>query len=871
MSSRTGAEMNHDAMASGRCGRTPLLPGLQGKQNLIKTRSSGIVSVLPRFPPGSALMFMMSSTTSCFKYAPLHDREIRLLTLPTHSTASSADYTLLHFPLDTTGHYEAISYTWDGNDTTSKISLNGELFPTTAKVQQLLQALTSATTAKRVWIDFICINQADADEKSRQVRMMRDIFASAHRVTAWLGHQQDAALAKETVADILTRSAEKYPGFGIYATYTQQCYRPRLLALKSLLRNRWFRRMWVIQEVIVAKDLNIVCGGETFVWADLVRVSQAISSSHEFLAALQGTADAGIMECGTDLMFNCELTNNMKAFYEASNPWPLSLALDSGRHFQATDPRDMVYAALGFTLEAINPDLKPDYTKSAEDVFVSAAKCMYSSTREDLPFTFRLLFPCAGIGLPRNLTLPSWVPDWSGQRSLAHTSVDHVGIQTLRPIGAYRATLDSQPAVEIMSHSNVMKIQGFCVDEIVEVGTVYDIPFRPDMSISRVDSILYTAAWHHNVLEIAHRRAGSPYSTDTQLEDAIWKTLVCDLDPKGGWRSAPDELRVAYRFWKRSLDNYFELEKQYDRERIVAALDILHEMNGRRVRGEATYQPLFELAGSVCQPPDNRAATESAQHNGNGTPSDNDSFQYYDDGLSGWERVDRIISALALLQSLVKVLGYASISMQASELDPLRSVSVALALFLVHDIKTLEHTDAAVYRLLTGMGLAPSTPGIAEPTESLGHSDAEDEEIDVSDNHEPKRLERVMSVLSTLAAIDRNSRQSSSQEHVDSLPTMQSYPDPEILFSMYSAAIRPSYLRSFFATRGGYIGMGPAYSEPGDRVCLIAGINTPYIIRMSQGGDLGPLRGKLVGEAYVHGIMDGEIMDVRKVRSIYLE
>ncbi|KAK5657173.1 hypothetical protein OQA88_3230 [Cercophora sp. LCS_1] len=816
----------------------------------------------------------MSGPPSRFKYAPLRGREIRLLTLPTHTTALSADYALLHFPLDTAGSYEAISYTWDGNVTTSEISLNGEPFPTTTKVQQLLRALASATTAKRVWIDFICINQSDTNEKSQQVDMMKDIFEGAHRVTAWLGHQQDASLAKEMVADILTRSVQRNPGFGIYATYTQQRYRPFILALKRLFRNPWFRRMWVIQEVVVANELNIVCGGETFAWEELVRVSRAMSSSHEFLAVLQGTADPGMMECGTDLMFNCELTSNIKTFYKASNRWPLSLALDTGRQFQATDPRDMVYAALGFTREAKNPGLKPDYTKSAEDVFVSAAKCMYSSSRESLPFTLRLLLPCAGIGHPRKLTLPSWVPDWSGQRSPAHASVDHVYIQTLGPIGAYRATLDFQPTIEILSGCNVMKIQGFCVDEIVEVGSVYDIPFGADMSISRADAILYTTAWFRSVLDIAHRRAGSPYPTDIQVEDAIWRTLVCDLHPKVEGQSAPDELRVAYRYWKRSLDNYFELEKKYDRERVVAALDILYEVNGRRVRGEATSQPLFELACSASQPLDKTAMMKPATDGRNGTTNDNDTFPYCHDGLSGWERVDRILSTLALLQHLDKVLGYcasASIQGPGPGLDLLRSVSIALMLFLMHDVNTLEHTDAAVYRLFTGMEPVPPTPDTAGPAESPGHSEAEDEGADSSDAPEPKRLERVMSVLNTLVAIDQNHRQSSPQEHVDFLPATQSHLDPEILFSMFNAAIRPSYMRSFFATRRGYIGLGPAYSKPGDRVCLVAGVAAPYIIRMSQGGDFGPFCGELVGEAYVHGIMNGEMMDAGKMTSIYLK
>lgn len=830
---------------------------------------------------------MMPTAAPPFRYAPLYGNEIRLLRLPLDSTAPFPDYTLIHVPLDAAGHYEAISYTWDGDDATSEISLNGEQFFTTVKVQRLLRALDSATTAKRVWIDFVCINQKDLDERSRQVPLMRDIFAGAVRVTAWLGHRQDAVLAKEMVADILAHTRRVDSKSGIYASYSQSTYRTRLLALKTLLRNRWFRRMWVIQEVVVAKDVNIVYGGETFVWKELVQVSKAISSSHEFLAVLQGTADAGMTECDTDLMFNCELTNNIRAFYAASNPWPLSLALDTGRKFQATDPRDMVFAALGFTIEATNLSLAPDYTKTAEDVFINAARVLYSS-QEALAFTLSLLLPCAGKGLPRKLTnMPSWVPDWSGNTLI------HGEIQTLGSLGAYEATLDSQPAVEIMAESNVMKVQGLCVDEIVEVGNVYDIPFNSDMSISRVDSLLYTAKWHHEVLDIARRRAGSLYATDVDLENAIWKTLACNLDLNKPKCNASDELGTAYLAWKRSLENYLELEKKYDRNRIVAALNTLYGMNSSRVRGESTSKPFFELAGSAAR------SSETETESEDNTRSDDDISPFRDDNQSGWKQVDRIITIVNMFESIDKFITTPGFSLEAPQVDTLRLFSIMLVLFVAHDVNDLENRHPAIYHfferlehdrlelerlehapepvLSTDESLeSPNTesPGVDSDTENeevqprgfgYKHEQAENEE-----EYEPKRLERVMSVLTTLASINLKSMHASTSEPQPGLQSfpMENCPDPEILFSMYNAAIRPSYMRSFFATRGGYIGMGPAYSKPGDRVCLIMGLNAPYVVRMTEGGDT--LRGELVGEAYVHGMMDGEMMEAGEVGEIYL-
>ena len=57
--------------------------------------------------------------------------------------------------------------------------------------------------------------------------------------------------------------------------------------------------------------------------------------------------------------------------------------------------------------------------------------------------------------------------------------------------------------------------------------------------------------------------------------------------------------------------------------------------------------------------------------------------------------------------------------------------------------------------------------------------------------------------------------------------------------------------RSFFTTSCGHIGLGPAAIKVGDHISVLAGSQVPFMLRSS--GD----QFKVVGEAYVHGIMDG--------------
>lgn len=80
--------------------------------------------------------------------------------------------------------------------------------------------------------------------------------------------------------------------------------------------------------------------------------------------------------------------------------------------------------------------------------------------------------------------------------------------------------------------------------------------------------------------------------------------------------------------------------------------------------------------------------------------------------------------------------------------------------------------------------------------------------------------------------------------------------------------------RAFAVTQSGYMALVPPGTVAGDAVCLLYGVDTPFIVRMlsiedaSKGGDMkivsGPEEGieivSLVGESYVHGVMDGEAM-----------
>ena len=86
--------------------------------------------------------------------------------------------------------FEALSYTWGEKQATnvrSRMRLNGQDFAIALNLETALRHLRSEANARVLWVDAICINQGDIEERNEQVSMMRDIYSSSQRVLIWLG------------------------------------------------------------------------------------------------------------------------------------------------------------------------------------------------------------------------------------------------------------------------------------------------------------------------------------------------------------------------------------------------------------------------------------------------------------------------------------------------------------------------------------------------------------------------------------------------------------------------------------------------------------------------------------------------------------
>ncbi|KAH8646926.1 heterokaryon incompatibility protein-domain-containing protein [Tricladium varicosporioides] len=87
--------------------------------------------------------------------------------------------------------YEALSYVWGNPNITQRMKVNGWPLDITTNLFRALLYLRDTTKFRRLWIDAICINQKDIDERAKQVTLMRSIYASAARVIVWIDLKVD--------------------------------------------------------------------------------------------------------------------------------------------------------------------------------------------------------------------------------------------------------------------------------------------------------------------------------------------------------------------------------------------------------------------------------------------------------------------------------------------------------------------------------------------------------------------------------------------------------------------------------------------------------------------------------------------------------
>lgn len=308
--------------------------------------------------------------------------------------------------------YKCLSYAWESINREAAILLNGCRFSVTKNLLKALQSMRKPRTAVLIWIDQICINQEDLQERARQVSIMKHIFNQAHKIYVWLGEGDSQTEKLCAYAKRLRRGSENSP-----KTALEKILKRRELekAIKDILQRPWFSRVWVVPEVALARHTTVVCGDSNMTWDTLVRLIR------DYRLESAGGFNKHLSLLGNPrqrVAIITQMTSSQKCGRAHTD---ITQLLILGKSSKATDARDMIYAFYGLT----HLTTYPDYSTTPERLFVDIIHMYTSSilweasyeswhdlTQERKAFQLMSILYSAGK-LHQHRQLPSWVPDWT--------------------------------------------------------------------------------------------------------------------------------------------------------------------------------------------------------------------------------------------------------------------------------------------------------------------------------------------------------------------------------------------------------------------------------------------------------------------------
>ncbi|KAI5867932.1 heterokaryon incompatibility protein-domain-containing protein [Durotheca rogersii] len=334
---------------------------------------------------------------------------------------------------DDDASFEALSYTWGGSQENHSIRLNGETRPVTDNLHYALRRLRNRRAERTVWIDALCINQDDSDEKGLQVAMMGEIYSRAARVLVWVGESEKAEPAEPGV-----RGSVKVKYWKLYRQPNPVLFARQVRHFIDAIRNttpHWWERAWVVQEAACARRLAVMFGPCEMRWYWFHMLLYGIWED----CIYEDEATKRAVSKADDAVVRIRSIRNR---HQKKEEQPITSLLWNARQSQATVAHDKIYSLLAMMPASEAGFLRPDYKEPIEETFAKAtcAAIRADATLDILGWIPFRAAPGAGenssrtglgdsdvgaqLRIWRNPRLPSWGVDFTNLKySLFHTPV----------------------------------------------------------------------------------------------------------------------------------------------------------------------------------------------------------------------------------------------------------------------------------------------------------------------------------------------------------------------------------------------------------------------------------------------------------------
>ncbi|KAH6704369.1 heterokaryon incompatibility protein-domain-containing protein [Leptodontidium sp. MPI-SDFR-AT-0119] len=345
--------------------------------------------------------------------------EFRLVTIHSGVSPTPISASLTTHPLKAAPPYDALSYVWGPFDEEDPdfILLDGYPFVVTTNLFRALYSLRREHADRVLWIDAVCIDQNNLNERSSQVQQMRNIYKWAAGTIVWLC--DDLPFTSRTFDLLKSVNAGWLGNMDVDLQVLQQSVFDLHQVLKDdagirkivqrgvygdIAQRDFWSRIWVVQEVALSSNVTVQCGSNEVDWqvfSDTIFLNVQSGNIDEASNMAMATPE-NVLDIGG--LSNIETFSRVRELLSNTSNMRLSDILALLRRSRSTDPRDMIYGLLGLVPSS---SIKVNYSQAnTKDVYLDLVhQCIAEEKSLDI------VTLCRKTSAPSDL--PSWVPDWT--------------------------------------------------------------------------------------------------------------------------------------------------------------------------------------------------------------------------------------------------------------------------------------------------------------------------------------------------------------------------------------------------------------------------------------------------------------------------
>ncbi|KAI1774158.1 hypothetical protein F4818DRAFT_74872 [Hypoxylon cercidicola] len=328
--------------------------------------------------------------------------------------------------------YVCISYVWGSSLKQFSLYTPEGILMLTASLYLALLHLRDVNKTIYLWADAICIDQEDSpgqrnEEKEHQILMLPRIFRYAKTVFAWLGIEENGS----------RKVMRKFEDWGTKITQGKheelkdkiEVTDPIWVSISRLLNRRWFTRMWIVQEVVLARKLIIVCGKHRLSWDIFYAAAKHCLIRNKYDPKI----DIATLDTAKNIIDLGKLRNSFQKREDFRSKQTVFTLLNQCYQKDATVPRDRIFALLSMATDKDEVGFRPNYQASNLEIIQQ-----FASTFVKQGYALELLYRTRpetrlieeqGMRSKTEVMLPSWVPNLTANQypsSLSTWSRNHL-------------------------------------------------------------------------------------------------------------------------------------------------------------------------------------------------------------------------------------------------------------------------------------------------------------------------------------------------------------------------------------------------------------------------------------------------------------